>query len=263
MSLPPVTETTPLGEATTLWRRDRSAVRPLPLLLTSGRRPAHVPTTSLSVMPVNFMAFKQVVDVLTGDRRVVDGAVVVGVGGADVGELAPRHDEHRALVLGDRDDDGDVVADLAPRHGDVDALGRTDRVGVRALVERADLVGPHAGGVDDGLAADLDVLTVGPDGGAADLAVGVLGDAGEGGAVDRHGTELDGGGAGDGEAEPGVVDGGVVVQVRRRDLVGRQRGHVRQRLVGRQALVELADAGAAGEVVHPHRQCRAPGPASC
>ena len=63
---------------------------------------------------------EQVVDVVGRALRVVERAVVVGVGGADVGVLegavgvAPRHDEEAALVPADRDDDGDVVADLAP-----------------------------------------------------------------------------------------------------------------------------------------------------
>ena len=52
---------------------------------------------------------EQVGDVVGGALRVVDRAVVVGVGGADVGELEaavvgrqPRHHEHAALVLRDR-----------------------------------------------------------------------------------------------------------------------------------------------------------------
>src|SRR5699024_8576067 len=52
---------------------------------------------------------QQVVDVVAGDGRVVEGAVVVGVGGAHVGEVPPRHDEHGPLVLRHGDDRGDVV----------------------------------------------------------------------------------------------------------------------------------------------------------
>src|SRR5690606_20295173 len=94
---------------------------------------------------------QQVGDVLGGALGIVDRAVVVRVGGADVGQLVgagapgePGHHEDRALVLGDRHHHGDVVADPLPRHGDVDALGGADRVGRLALVEPAHLVGPDA-----------------------------------------------------------------------------------------------------------------------
>ena len=149
-----------------LVRRDRSAVRPLAALLTSGRSPAQVPSTSCSVTTVvdgEVQRPQHVGDVVGGALRVVEGAVVVGVGGADVGELAPRHDEQAAPVLGHRDDHGDVGLHLRPRDRDVDPLGRTDAVGVLALVEGAHLVGPHAGGVHDGATAHVDLLAVGLD----------------------------------------------------------------------------------------------------
>src|SRR5262249_8612186 len=96
-----------------------------------------------------------------GARGVVERAGVVGVGGADVGEVPPRHDEHRPPVFGDRDDHGDVVADLAPRHGDVHALAGPDRVRMRRLVEGAYVVGPDAGRVDDDVGAHVDLVAVG------------------------------------------------------------------------------------------------------
>ena len=49
VSLPPVTVTTPLGATRTECRRDRSAVRSSRPVRSSGRSPAHVPTTSASV----------------------------------------------------------------------------------------------------------------------------------------------------------------------------------------------------------------------
>ena len=45
-----MTVTTPASDVATACRRDRSAVRPLEARFTSGRRPAHVPVTSLVVM---------------------------------------------------------------------------------------------------------------------------------------------------------------------------------------------------------------------
>ena len=52
VSLPPVTVITPLADALTEWRRERSAVRSLLAARTSGRRPAHVPRMSASVIVV-------------------------------------------------------------------------------------------------------------------------------------------------------------------------------------------------------------------
>ena len=122
---------------------------------------------------------EQVVDVGGGARRVVERSVVVGVGGADVGGVAPRHDEDRSPVVAHGDDGRDVVADLGPRHRDVDALGRTDRGRVCTLVERADVVRPDPGRVHDRTGADEDLLAVGLDA-RADDAVAVLHDAAHG-----------------------------------------------------------------------------------
>ena len=131
-----MTVTTPLADVVTEWRRERSAVRSLPARLTSG------PQSGPRAENVGLRdrrrdrtvdRAQQVRDVFGGALRVVERAVVVGVGGADVGEVAPRHDEHRAPVLRHRDHRGDVVAHLRPRHGDVHALGGADRVGVACL----------------------------------------------------------------------------------------------------------------------------------
>ena len=52
MSFPPVTLITLPALRFTLWRRERSAVRPEDTLLTNGRNPAHTPVMSASVTPV-------------------------------------------------------------------------------------------------------------------------------------------------------------------------------------------------------------------
>jgi hypothetical protein len=75
----------------------------------------------------------------------------------------------------------------------------------------------------------------------------------------HDGGAVGGGGAGDGEAEPGVVGPGVVVEVRRRDALGRHRGHVGEGFGGRDALVALPDAQAAREVVAPHGRTQSTG----
>ena len=48
---------TPAGPTVTRWRRERSAVRPLEADLTSGRRPAHTPVTSVGRTSVVTAAF--------------------------------------------------------------------------------------------------------------------------------------------------------------------------------------------------------------
>ena len=77
----------------TVWRRDRSAVRSLVAAFTSGRSPAHVPRMSASVIVGRHRRVdraQQVRDVVGRALRVVERAVVVGVGGADVGDESPH-----------------------------------------------------------------------------------------------------------------------------------------------------------------------------
>src|SRR6185369_7368067 len=136
---------------------------------------------------------QHVVDVVCGALRVIDIALVVGVGGADVGVLEgavglgpPRHHEQAALVLRHRDHDGDVVAHLLPRDRQVHALRRTDRVGVLALGHGADVVDPHAGGVDDDLGVDRELPGAGVDHDVGGAPSGVFADRHHLAAV-RHG----------------------------------------------------------------------------
>ena len=203
---------------------------------------------------------QQVLDVIRRALWIVDGTVVVGVGRADVGEAAVGHDEHRASVARHRHHHRNLVADLLPGHGDVDALGRPDRVGVGSLVLLADVVHPHARRVDHGACAYGELLVVarsaGPDHDSVDPSLGVLLQAHRRGSVGHHGAVVERGGAQDRDHEAGVVDGGVVVEVGRNEAVASQRRHVGERLVVVEALVELADAPATGEVVAPHRDAQ-------
>ncbi|NLH23182.1 MAG: HD domain-containing protein, partial [Bacteroidales bacterium] len=135
------------------------------------------PYSIWSKMKKRNVPFEEIYDLFA--LRIVERAVVVGVGGTDVGvlegavgERAPRHDEQAALVLRNRDHDGDVVAHLRPRHGDVHALRRANGIGVGALIERAHVVGPHAGGVDHHLGPHREPAAVGLDDGTVDDAVG-------------------------------------------------------------------------------------------
>ena len=165
---------------------------------------------------------QQIGDVLGGALGIVERAVVVGVGGAHVGLPLPWHHEDRAVVAGDRDHGGDVAGQPVRRNGDMDALGRSDRIGVHALVEGADIVGPDPGGVDD-------------HGGSHHRPVGQLGPADptalfpEGGdpeVVDGDGAVVEHGGAHDLEGQAGVVGAGVVVDEGGHQPVGAQRREV-------------------------------------
>ena len=82
-------------------------------------------------------------------------SVPVGVGGADDPVPAPRdHEQHR--LLGAQDDPGRRVDPVA-RHDQVDALGGA-HVDLPAPADQLlDVVGPHAGGVDDLLGAYLEL----------------------------------------------------------------------------------------------------------
>jgi hypothetical protein len=161
---------------------------------------------------------QEVFDVVGGDLWVVEGSVVVGIGRADVGEgvvaalAAPRHDEHRPAVLGNRHDDGDLVAHERPRHRQMDPFGRADGSRVRALVERAHVVGPDPRRVDDGLGRDLDLVTICSGAGSDDVPTSVLHEPGERHVVGEHGAQIRGR-ARDRERQARVVGLRVVVHV--------------------------------------------------
>ena len=96
---------------------------------------------------------EDVVDVGLGGRRVGQVEVPVGVGGADDPVRAPRDDEQHRLL--GAQDDRHLADDAVARHDDVHALGRTHPKSAALLGQRLDLVGPHSGGVDDDVAADV------------------------------------------------------------------------------------------------------------
>ena len=135
--------------------------------------------------------------------------------------------------------------------------GRID-VGVGALVEGPDVVGPHAGGVDHHAGAHLDLAgaRAGVDDGARHP-VARLHEAGHPGVVDDGGAEVDRRGAGEREGQAGVVGLGVVVQVGPGEAVAERR-HVGPGRVGLEPAVDLADAQPAGQVVHPHGRAEGP-----
>ena len=71
----------------------------------------------------------------------------IGVGGPDIGEIAPGQDEHHPPV--DRAGEGDrlAVVDPGPVHDDVHALGGPEQRRGAGVLQPADLVGPGPGRV--------------------------------------------------------------------------------------------------------------------
>ena len=124
---------------------------------------------------------------------------------------------------------------------------------MRGVVERAYLVRPHAGGVHDRAGADFDHLVVNAHARAAHVAGGVFRETDERRVVDYRGA-VRGRGLRHRERESRVVGLGVVVDVRRGDVVGRERRHVAECLVLADAFVQLADPESARQVVRPHRR---------
>ncbi len=254
------------------WRRDRSLVAPALTLRRLHQRSESRPHTgdvgvadrSIEVGTVGrrvqrlVQGLEDVVDVVGGGLRVVHRAVEIGVGRAGIHVSkravlggAPRHEEEAPLVASDRDDDGDVVAHQRPRQRDVDALGRSDRVGIATFVERPHVVGPHAGRVDDRPRRDVEPLPIGFDDGPGHTAVDVAQlhqatPVGEDRPAGRCGPS-------DGERESCIVSGRVVVDETTAQLVEVGRRKMSGRLFGGHSSVQLADPPAAGQVVHPQR----------
>jgi hypothetical protein len=149
------------------------------------------------------------------------------VGGADDPVPAPRdHEEHGRLGA---DDESRVGPDPVARDDQVDALGRLDVERAAAAHHLLDVVGPDARRVDHDAGADLELTTVlQVDGAYADHPLALPEEAGH---LDprRHMGPVRGGGPGDREHQPGVVDLRVVVADRAvvvlRGEVRRQSGH--------------------------------------
>ena len=143
----------------------------------------------------------------------------------------------------------------------MDALGGMDHVGKRPVLEPAHLVAPDACSVDDDVGNDRDVALAGVDRCTDDLATPIVVEADDSAAI-GDGGPIHGSGAGNGEHEPRVIDRGVVVDVPVGEVFPRQGRHVGVCFVEVEALVQLADPPAAGEVVHPHRRAEGPGDAA-
>ena len=133
----------------------------------------------------------------------------------------------------------------------MNALGRTNGVGVSCLGESANIVGPHACSVDHNLGAHGDFAIVGANNNAIGAASRVFRDAHDRALVCDSGAMI-GSGACHGEAQPGIVGARVVIQVSRGQSFGVHGWQVLKCSGLAQALVQFADAPSAGEVVHPH-----------
>ena len=158
---------------------------------------------------------------------------------------------------GHRDHRRDVAGQAVGRHRDVHALGRTDGVGVGALVHGPDAVGPDAGGVDHHLGSDGElrggVALDRTHHGTVRLTVGAHGHGDDRGVVGHRRAVLERRRPGQRQGQAGVVGPGVEVEEPGHQVIGVERGQMGQRLLLVDLLVALADAPASREVVEP--QC--------
>ena len=98
---------------------------------------------------------QHIVNVIFGALRIINWALIVGVGGSDIGmgESAvrfgsPRDNKQTALIFGHGNDHSNIVANFLPRHSDVHTFGWPNRVRVDSIFKSPYSVGPHAGGVN-------------------------------------------------------------------------------------------------------------------
>ena len=198
-------------------------------------------------------------DVVGIGVEVVQRAREVGVGRADVGELAPRDGEHGARTARNGQDDCDVpVLHQRGGHDHMDPPGRAQGLVAGAQVNGLDVVDPHAGGVHQAPSGHVDRAGAGVDSRADGVTGPVLQHIDQRGVI-GHRRPVIGGGADDGEGEAGVVGAGVVVEEGAVDLVGLQAGHEGDDLISLEALVPADDGGAAGEIVGPEHQAEQAG----
>ena len=152
---------------------------------------------------------QHVVDILGGRHGVFELFVPGGVGGADHPVVLPRDDEQHRLLGAQEQASGGLEA--FARDDDVDSLAGEHLQPPGAAREVLGLFGPHAGGVDDPVGLDGELVAVlqvdGLD--PAGPAAPVLEDLGDLDAAGSSGPVLDGG-ADQRDHEAGVVDSGVV-----------------------------------------------------
>ena len=199
--------------------------------------------------------------------RVLDRPVVVGVGGADVAcrTCRPSVGPTARRTGSACPSAPEMITAMSLRtccHGIVMCMPLAGRIvcGCDALVEAADLVGPHARGRHDDLRPDGDrrrrrCRRARRRRGRRPSGARPVTRA----SVDDHGAVLAAVRA-TVEREPRVVGARVVVHEPRRQAVGRERrARVRAPPRRSEPPVQLADPGAAGDVVHPQRRPQRPG----
>jgi hypothetical protein len=150
------------------------------------------------------------------------GAVVVGVGGADVDELLVQGGDRpdHAIVAGRTEEDGVLKGEVALADHDVGALGRTQEALVDPAFEETHPVRPGAGAVDH-LASRDRAFLAGQEVGHVDApnAPALLPEAPNLHVVGRHrpglGRALEGV-----DGEPGIVREEVVIPAPADQLVG-------------------------------------------
>ena len=192
---------------------------------------------------------QQIGHILGRTLRRLQRAVVVGVGRAHVGEVAPWHDKDGAPVARYGKDRGGHGGQPVGPKGEVDPFGRPE-TGATGLVgvEGTEPIGPHTARVDHGRGLDLGSIV--ESGAAHPLApVGAEGDGG--GIVGGDGAVTGYRRAGDGQRQSGIVRPRIPVAEPGDQPPGVEGREVGQGLRAAQALMALTDAEAAGQVVKP------------
>ena len=101
---------------------------------------------------------QQIFDVGERGSRVVQVALIIGVGGADEGKVAPGDEKDVAAVVLDTKDDGVLTVQSCAGDEQVNPFGRADHWPRVSFVQFAHAVRPDAGGVDDDPRSRLDLL---------------------------------------------------------------------------------------------------------
>ena len=104
------------------------------------------------------------------------------------------------------------------------ALRRSNRTWVLGFIEGTNIVRPNPGGIHDRFGRNGERSTVCLDGDSVDVAVRVFLKIDNLGSVHECGVESQCGSASNGHHETSIVGLGVVIEVRRHQLVGREGG---------------------------------------
>ena len=135
----------------------------------------------------------EVVDIRKRRVLLAGRSVVVGIGRADVGPIAPRQREQDATIRWMKEHYGMLHGEPIPLHHDVNAFGRTQHLCPARTTHRQDFVGPRPRRIDDRLSLHLAKTSIAhaPDDHAGNTTLFALGEGIDPSPVDRDRSILD------------------------------------------------------------------------